>query len=397
MPTYWGRSHGFRRPGDSTEDHPTPANEPGTMARLLASLQNLAEKPSVVVILISSSAPDVATSAAWRVDTIRDLYPDLPIALWLPTHVQILHGRLRSLGHDDWTSWFDSRGYPLIRNMQLMVPFVLGMDLVVALDDDEVVEDPHFMRRAAEAFVRGDAGGDRVYGAGGHYLDEDGRRTHEVADDEKEQTNPFEQKTYLMNGILERIAATPGQVVRSAFALGGNMSFGRELMGRVGFDPSIARGEDIDYVLNAALAGIPYHFDKERPIRHLPPEGRSYKDFDYVKLQQDVRRFIYEREKLRAAARTEGLSRVRPQDLDPYPGAFLHDDLEAQAIDSLTLHKPKLFDTSIPQPDVFVQNALHFAHTAAVYYIAFAREWPRAMAEIADDRVLRHVIRGILP
>ena len=69
VPTYWSRSHGFRRPGDSTEDHPTPANEPGTMARLLASLQHLAEKPSLVLILISSSAPDVATSAAWRVDT----------------------------------------------------------------------------------------------------------------------------------------------------------------------------------------------------------------------------------------------------------------------------------------------------------------------------------------
>jgi hypothetical protein len=311
--------------------------------------------------------------------------------------LQILHGRLRSLGREDWIGWFDARGYPLIRNMQLLVPFVLGMELVVALDDDEMVEDPHFMRRAAEAIVRGDANGDRVYGAGGHYLDEAGHRMHVVPDREKAQTNPFEKKTYLMNGMLERIAATPGDIVPSAFALGGNMSFGRELISRVGFDPAIARGEDIDYVLNAALAGIPYHFDKERPIRHLPPEGRSYKDFDYGKLQQDVRRFIYEREKLRAAAETGIPTHVRPEDLDPYPGAFLHDDLEAQAIESLTVLRPKLFDTSIQQPDAFVQSALQFAHAAAMRYIAFAREWPQAMAELAQDRVLRHVIRGILP
>jgi len=37
------------------------------------------------------------------------------------------------------------------------VAVVLGRELGGAVDDDEVVEDPHFMRRAAEAFVRGDA------------------------------------------------------------------------------------------------------------------------------------------------------------------------------------------------------------------------------------------------
>ena len=202
-----------------------------------------------------------------------------------------------------WIAWFDSRGYPLIRNMQLLVPFVLGMELVVALDDDEIVEDPHFMRRAAEAIVRGDAAAIACsVPAATTSTRPAGACTRSAV--REEQTNPFEKKTYLMNGILERIAATPGEIVPSAFALGGNMSFSRELMRRVGFDPSISRGEDIDYVLNAALAGIPYHFDKERPIRHLPPEGRSYKDFDYAKLQQDVRRFIYEREKLRAAAKS---------------------------------------------------------------------------------------------
>ena len=236
--------------------------------------------------------------------------------------MQILHGRLRSLGHDDWTTWFDSRGYPLIRNMQLMVPFVLGMDLVVALDDDEMVEDPHFMRRAAEAFVRGDAGGNRVY-RGGRPLSRRGRPAHARSGGRRERANEPVREEDVPHERHPR-SALPlrrDRVVPSAFALGGNMSFGRELISRVGFDPSIARGEDIDYVLNAALAGIPYHFDKERPIRHLPPEGRSYKDFDYAKLQQDVRRFIYEREKLRAAAETGGLARVRPEDLDPYPGS----------------------------------------------------------------------------
>ncbi len=56
----------------------------------------------------------------------------------------------------------------------------------------------------------------------------------------------------------------------------------------------------------------------------------------------------------------------------------MHDDLEVDAVDSLTLHRPKLFDVSIQQPDVFVQNALHFARAAAERYITFARAWPQA-------------------
>jgi hypothetical protein len=396
IPSYWSRSHGFRRPGDSIEDHPTPANEQGTMGRLLASLQALAEKPRLVLVIISSTAPDVATSAAWQVDTIRDRYPDLPIALWTPAHVQILHGRLRSLGHEDWIGWFDARGYPQIRNMQLLVPLLLGMDLVVALDDDEVVEDPSFLRRAAEIMLPQAGSRQSVQGAAGYYLDQSGNRLHDVGPAEASSQNPFERKMTLMNGMLERIETLAGDLVPSSFALGGNMTFSRDLIRAAGFDPAIARGEDIDYVLNAALVGQQYWFDKRRPIRHLPPPGRSYRDFDYGKLRQDVRRFLYEREKLRAAA-ADGFVPIQPSDLDPYPGAFLHDDLEAHAVESLRLHQPAVRNAGLASPEAFVQEAATSARAAAAGYPRFARAWPEAMALLGDDPVLRHVARSILP
>lgn len=396
IPTYWSRSYGLRRPGDSVEDHPTPVNEQGTMARLLHSLEGLAEKPRLVLILVASAALDVATSAAWQVDTIRDRFPDLPIALWAPTHVQVLQGRLRSLGHDQWASWFDARGYPQIRNMQLLVPYVLDFELVVALDDDEVIEDPHFLRRAAGAVVQGASNGERVYGAAGYYLDEHGNRLHEVTPAEAADPNPFERKMALMNGMLERIEAQPGTIVPAIFALGGNMSFSRELIHRVGFDPSVARGEDIDYVINAALVGIPYHFDKSRPVRHLPPPGSSYKDFDYAKLQQDVRRFLYEREKLRAAADTS-LCAIPSQELDPYPGTFLDDRLEAHALEALSRHFPKLFDISIQEPRALLRQARDYARQAAREFFAFTRQWPEAIETLGRDPVMRHVARSVLP
>jgi hypothetical protein len=397
IPTYWGRSFGLRRPGDSIEDHPTPVNQSGTMSRLLRSLQTLKEKPRLVLILISSSAPDVATSAAWQVDTVRDEYPDLPIALWLPTHVQILHGRLRSLGQSDWVSWFAARGYPQIRNMQLLVPHLLDCELVVALDDDEVVDDPYFLRRAAASVVHGASNGERVYGAASYYLDEQGYRKHEVSASARAEPNPFERKTALMNGILERIEAEPGNVVRSTFALGGNMTFTRDLIRQVGFDPAISRGEDIDYVINAALVGIPYHFDKSRPVRHLPPAGRSYKDFDYGKLQQDIRRFVYEREKLRATATDGTFTALTPADLDPYPGAFLTDDLEVNALGSLRQHRPDRLDITMLEPERFVVQSVELARQKAAAFLKFAREWPAAMERLEHDPVICHVARSILP
>ncbi len=397
VPTYWSRSFGLRRVGDSVEDHPTPVNQQGTMARLLRSLQGLQDTPKIVLILISSSAPDVQTSAAYQVDTIRDNYPDLPIALWAPTHVQILHGRLRSLGRADWIPWFDARGYPQIRNMQLLIPHLLDCDLVVALDDDEVVEDPYFLRRAVASAVVGDANGERVYGAAGYYLDEHGSRMHQVSPAAAADPNPFERKIALMNDMLERIEAQPGDVVPSTFALGGNMTFHRDLLMRVGFDPAITRGEDIDYVINARLAGLPYHFDKNRPIRHLPPPGRSYRDFDYAKLQQDARRFLYEREKLRAAAADGGFAPLSAADLDPYPGEFLDDALEQHALEALRVHRPALFDITILEPEAFVEQASELARRGAEEFLRFARDWPVALETLSSDRAVCHIARGILP
>ncbi|MGH2346342.1 MAG: hypothetical protein ACRDG4_14040, partial [Chloroflexota bacterium] len=192
VPTYWSRSFGLRRIGDSVEDHPTPVNQSGTMARLLRSLHALHDRPRVVILLISSSAPDVETSAAYQVDTIRDQYPELPIVLWTPAHARMLHGRLRSLGHGDWIPWFDTRGYPQVRNLQLLIPHLLDCELVAALDDDEVVEDPYFLRRAAASVVHGASNGDRVYGAASYYLDEHGFRMHEVGSETAGHLNPFE-------------------------------------------------------------------------------------------------------------------------------------------------------------------------------------------------------------
>jgi hypothetical protein len=374
-----------------------PWTQVSLITRLLESLERQHEPPHTVIVLIMSTEPGTELSAIWNADHVRSRFPNLPeIAIWTPTHVRTLQAILRASGRGAWAAYFDTNGYPRIRNMQLLLPYLLGFKLVVALDDDEVAEDRYFLRRAAASIAHGTAEGSRVFGAAGYYLDEHGRYLHEVSAAEAADSNPFEHKMALMNGRLAGIEAQPGTVVPTFFALGGNMTFSRSLIAQVGFDPAIARGEDIDYVLNAALLGVPYHFDKERPIRHLPPPGRSYKDFDYAKLQLDVQRFIYEREKLRAAAADGGFSVPSLADLHPYPGQLLGDDVEAWALASLRRHRPAIVDNAFVEPEAFVTDAIAIAKHYAEEFLVFLRAWPQALAAMSADHAIQHIARSIL-
>jgi hypothetical protein len=90
----------------------------------------------------------------------------------------------------------------------------------------------------------------------------------------------------------------------------------------------------VDYVANAAKWGIPFFFDKNLRILHLPPEKPHP---TWLKLRQDLVRFAYARRKLREQEPHPELVRVSPLKLAPYPGNFLTDELEEKAYRSHTL------------------------------------------------------------
>jgi hypothetical protein len=166
------------------------------------------------------------------------------------------------------------------------------------------------------------------------------------------------------------------------------MTFTRPLFERVGFDPSITRGEDIDYLINARLEGLWFFLDKRLNVVHLPPGGASYKDISYSKLQQDVVRFLYEREKLRAAADQPELESVQPGTFAPYPGDFLVDDLEHQALEALRDLRPA-DDRGWPEPEEIVDQARQHAAEGMPRYFEFRRAWPGMMASLGGDKTLK--------
>src|SRR3989338_1290348 len=92
----------------------------------------------------------------------------------------------------------------------------------------------------------------------------------------KPATAPWGQVSWnnseLFQAVWEAIIESKDRFVESPVVLGGNLILSRRLFERIPFDPLIPRGEDIDYLINARLAGFKVLFDKPLKINHLPLE-----------------------------------------------------------------------------------------------------------------------------
>jgi hypothetical protein len=128
-----------------------------------------------------------------------------------------------------------------------------------------------------------------------------------------------------MNEAFELIIGREPRLKETPFVFGGNMIVHRDVFMRIPFDPNITRGEDIDFLINMRMFGYRFFLDNALSIKHLPPPKSHPK---WKQIREDIYRFVYEREKIRDQEDMEEMVHVRAEDLDPYPGAFLKDDLE---------------------------------------------------------------------
>jgi hypothetical protein len=243
----------------------------------------------------------------------------------------------------------------------------LGAEIVVFLDDDEIVA-PGFLGVATE-HIGHQYDGEVVLGVAGLYEDSAGS----LFLPQSELTgNIFLDKARSMNESTRVLIRGSRRLQPTPVAFGGNMVIHRNLFSQVGFDPNITRGEDLDFVLNARLAGFRFWLDRELRITHLPP--RDYDMPPYVKLAEDVRRFVYEREKLRQA-KERGLPIPSATELRPYPGRFFSADLCEQARAALVAVARPQQETAYGAPDEILKQAHERAHRLATAYFEFEKNW----------------------
>jgi hypothetical protein len=330
IPTYWTHPEGTGGE-DLIFDHPSPLNSAGTLRRTLESLIPLVNPDIVVAVVAAAAAPELDSRVEARVREIIASPPlPYPVVFFAPSHLAVLRDLVQRQGGEKWGSLISLAGYGAIRNLTLVLANLLGAEALVSLDDDEVIEEADFFQRIAgdlEELGRRSP----IFGLAGLYVNPDGRIPA------PEPTAPWAQfwpKLRCMNQTFAGLMAGEDPMPPTPLALGGNMVLPAGLFRRLPFDPLIPRGEDVDYVVNARMWGIPFFCDPKLRVRHLPPAKPHP---TWLRFRQDLLRFAYARRKLRQQEPGPTMVRVSPLDLTPYPGRFLGDDLEDMAHRSHTV------------------------------------------------------------
>ena len=344
IPSYWARpSEVGWKEGDAIYDHPTPLDKEGTLFRAIESISILKDKDFQLVIIAVPTSEEIGTQVEKKVaDMVKSAsaVAGVEVLLFAPSHLKQIHDLLVRDGKNEYMDLVQLRGYSNIRNLCMFIPHVLGSDVAVLIDDDEVFEDPNFISKAKE-FVGRKIEGKTINAVAGYYLQPDG--DYHI----KKKYRPWMKYWDLyerMNEAFDKIIGTGPRLKETPFVFGGNMVIHRNLFTQVPFDPKVPRGEDIDFLMNAKMFGFPFFLDNELSIRHLPPPKMHPV---WMRLREDIYRFIYERAKIESQKERKTMTRVHPEEFDPYPGCFLKADLEEKIEKSCKL----LSEESIGQGD----------------------------------------------
>jgi len=289
-------------------------------------------------------------------------------------HLKNLREFLYQREFREFSLYIDLKGFSKIRNVGLLLAQSLAMDVAIFIDNDEVVEDPNYLKIACEYLGRR-WDGKEVLGKGGFYLNPDGSI---LVPSRGPWWRFFWNKTKWMNRVWERILSSKDRLVPSPMLLGGNFVLHRYLFRSVPFDPYIPRGEDTDYLINASQLDYCLLFDKQLQVKHLHPQRTEI--FFQEELRGDIERFVYEREKTKIGLNV---------DLNPYPGYFLKWSLYPKALlTSFFLGLDYLGRGEWQKAWESTGNLRLFfkeKHGGWFDYLRFRTDWERVMSEIQKE------------
>ena len=331
IPTYWRGpvSEDGLCPLDSdySYDHATPLDSEGTLARALDSLSVLdVDEGFAVAVVAASTRIEIKQAVQLKVQSIIAQYDyDFPILMIGPDELVFWRRRLAAAGMTEYDQFLSLDGYSNIRNMCLLAAKLTGADVAILFDDDQVYEDPDYLKKALE-FIGGQHDGRPVTCIAGYYVNPDGSWLLPPAELDWQRrwgNREAMNEAFAIIGREPRLKPTP-------FVFGGNMVIHRSLFEKVPFDPAVPRGEDIDYLMNARFFGHEFLLDNQLWIKHLPPPKCAP---PWHQMRQDIIRFARERAKL-ATQPEDWSGHITAGDFDPYPGRFLKSDFHDLVMDA---------------------------------------------------------------
>ena len=370
-------------------DHATAVDEPlPELARCLDSLDDVRGVIRTIILLVAPPAAESAARA--RVNAIARDHPGLNPLVIGSAEARLVSGRIDQVcpGMDGET--VSLRGYGAIRNMGLVVTALLGHDVVVFMDDDEVALSPEFLVDAVWGLGQLTRQDLRLLAKTGHFVDAGG--SHIANEGEAKFWERWWSKRAEFNTWM-RGALAGTRICRSNYVCGGCLAIHAEAYSRAPFDPWITRGEDLDYLFDLRLVGLDVWFDNSWYVRHLPPETPDEPN----RFLQDVYRWLYERAKLAFCARRPGLRKVTAGSLMPYPGRWISSELDGR-ISKTALVRAIMGPDHGTNLRIWTQGrkeARAYAEQNAPNYVRLLSFWPSVIDGLWNDEALAQAVIGL--
>lgn len=319
---------------DYLYDHATPLDEEGTLANVLEGLSAFEQDEELTVAVVAVPVRrELNQAVQLKVGSIVARFDyRFPMFLVGPDELALWRRRMAISGMGHFEHLLSLNGYANVRNMCLLAARLTGADTAVLLDDDQVVTDSGYLDKARE-FIGQEHDGGLVTVVTGRPANasQAPEYNYERSLGGSSPWTPGEggvkwQQLWGSEGAIgEALAGASGRtrLERTPLVFGGGLVLHHTLFESVPFDPSIPRGEDVDYMINAMFFGHRVYMDNElqvesRPVPLCTPP--------WYQLRKDITRFSIERAKLAGQRSGSDLRHVSLDELDPYPGRFLHDD-----------------------------------------------------------------------
>ena len=356
----------------------------------------LKEKDFQVLVVIATDSPESQEQINQMVTGIIKQVAEktgIEIFLFPNTLVAGVQKIFRDFCDQDALDFLCVDGYANIRNTGMIVAQILDADELVFIDDDEYVDDPFFLHKSREHLGKS-IEGKIVAGVGGYYVDPQKAYRRSI---KPEPWKAFWDLESLLNETLCRLVETQPRIKLTPLVLGGCLVLTRSLFSTIPFDVHIPRGEDIDYAINARMFRFPVFFDNQLYIIHDPPPQPYPR---WKRLRQDIYRFIHERAKLRQQTLVQDMDYVSAEELMPYPGSFLGEDLEDKISQACAILSQHVRDEKAARE--FLNNiALMRAdapprYNVFEYYLDLQGKWEKMCRTIATTKELRQECLALL-
>lgn len=367
----------------STYDHTTSLSSQGELPRCLDSLRKVRGLGHIVILV--AAEPSIENQAASKARSIAEYFSDLSITVVGAPELALIRQRMEQLGVPVRNE-IGLSGYGAVRNLGLLVANMLGFDAAVFLDDDSVVEDEAFLEKAMYGLGKLTRRGVPILAKTGYYLNEEGSF---LSNKPTKWYDHFWQQGKAFNAWITKAMAGP-RLSRSNHVCGGCLALHKEAFRRVSFDPWVARGEDLDYMLDLRMYGSDIWFDNQWVMRHLPPATPR----EGLRFRQDIFRWLYEYRKIEYARTQIDLLQIKPQSLQPYPGPFLESNITKRIRRTALLR-------SVGRPDgrgyrqaakSATGEAAKYAETHCSKYFEFQFKWPAIMSRFENDVIMQGIL-----